>query len=138
MIFEAKKKKGKGKGCRWALVVAALIAAPSFAGEKVVATLTTATGSAASTVSLTTGSADWIQGGVVLLQCTTDTYVSWDTPSGSTTVTAATSSSQLIAFSSNSDPFILYLGVNDKHISVLAATAAGTCKFIKSPFRRKP
>lgn len=137
MICEAKKKKGKGKGCRWALL-AALVATSSFAGEKVVATLTTATGSAASSASPTTGTADWAQGGVVLLQCTTDVFVSWDTPAGSTTVSAATSSSQLIAFSSNSDPYIIYLGNNDKHVSVLAATAAGTCKFIKSPFRRKP
>lgn len=120
------------------LLLAALLSTSAFAGEKVVATLTTATGAAAVTTALTTGTADWAQGGVVLLQCTTDTYVSWDTPNNSTTVSAATSSSQLIAFSSNSDPFILYLGNNDKHISVLAATAAGTCKFIKSPFRRKP
>jgi hypothetical protein len=120
------------------LLFAVLLSTSAFAGEKVVATLTTATGAPASTATPTTGTASWAQGGVVLLQCTTDTFVSWDTPAGSTTVTPATNAMQLIAFSSNSDPYIIYLGNNDKHISVLAATAAGTCKFILSPFRRKP
>lgn len=120
------------------ILMAALISTSALAGEKVVATLTIGTGAAASSAALTTGTADWVQGGVVLVQCDQDVYISWDTATGTRTVTAATSSMQRINFSSNNDPYIIYLGVNDKDISVLAVSAAGTCKFIKTPFRRKP
>lgn len=123
------EKKKKGKGCRWALV-AALVSAQAFASDPVVCTLTTATGAAASTASCTTGSATWTKGGNVLMQCTTDVYISSTTPSGSTTVTAATSSSEFVDFTNAKDKVAIPLNNNDFHISVLAVSSAGTCKFM--------
>ena len=120
------------------ILLAALISTSALAGEKVVATLTIGTGAATSSAALTTGTADWSKGGIVLLQCDQDVYISWDTVVCTTTVTVATSAMQRINFSSNNDPYIIYLGVNDKDVSVLAVSSAGTCKFIKTPFRRKP
>lgn len=134
-MFE-KKKKGKGKGCRW-LALAAILATPAFASEAVVCTLTTATGAAASTASCTTGSATWTQGSVVLMQCTTDVYISSTTSVYGGTVTAATSSAELVDFTNNKDKVMILLDKNDFHISVLAATSAGSCKFMKTQ-RKKP
>ena len=130
-VFEKKKK---GKGCRW-LVLATLIALPASAAEKVVCTLTTGTGAAVSTASCTTGSATWLQGSYVLMQCTTDVYVSSTTPTGTTTVTPATSSMELVDFTNNKDKVGIPLGTNELHISVLAVSSAGTCKFM--PTNRK-
>ena len=130
-----KKKKGKGKGCRWLLLAVALLAFPSFASEAVVCTLTTATGAAASTASCTTGSATWTKGSQVLMQCTTDVYVSSTTVNG--TVTAATSSSEVVDFTNNKDKVLVLLDKDDLHISVLATTSAGTCKFMLTK-RKKP
>lgn len=135
-MIHAKKKKGKGKDCRW-LALAALIAAPAFAGDQVVCTLTTATGAAASTAACTSGSATWNAGGTVLMQCTTDVYVSSTTSRFGGTVTAATSSMELVDFTNNKDKVMILLNNNDKHISVLAVTAAGTCKFMTTT-RKKP
>lgn len=114
-----------------------LLASVASAGEPVVCTLTTATGAATSTASCTTGSATWGKGQLVLMQCTTDTYVSHTTPAGSTTVTAATSSMELVDFTNNKDKVELPLNNNDQHVSVLAATSAGTCKFFVTT-RRHP
>lgn len=119
-------------------VALALLALTAWASDKVVASLTIGTGAAVSTASPTTGSATWLQGGMVWLQCDQDVYATWDTPAGSSTPTVATSAAQRINFTSNNDPYPIYLGNNEKHISVLAVSAAGTCKFIVSPHRRKP
>ena len=112
------------------MLAVALLSLPALAAETVVCTLTTATGSAASTASCTTGSATWLQGSYVLMQCTTDVYVSSSTATGTTTVTPATSSMELADFTGNKDKVGIPLGTSEKHISVLAATAAGTCKFM--------
>jgi hypothetical protein len=120
------------------LALALSLASVSMAGETVVATLTIGTGAATVTTALTTGTAAWVQGGLVLLQCDQNVFISWTTPAGQTVVTTATSAMQRIDFTSNSDPYIIYLSNNDRHISLLSVSAAGTCKFITSPFRRKP
>lgn len=112
-----------------------LFSVTSFAAEPVVCTLTTSTGSAASTAACTTGSNSWARGGAVLMQCTTDVYVS-STSTASSTVTPATSSSELVGFSANTDKVAIWLNPGDKDISVLAVTAAGTCKFMTTTRKR--
>lgn len=107
-----------------------LLAFPALAADTVVCTLTTSTGAAASTAACTSGSATWLKNAYVLMQCTTDVYVSSTTPSGSAVVTPATSSSELADFTNNKDKVGIPLGTNEQHISVLAATANGTCKFM--------
>jgi hypothetical protein len=121
-----------------ALVLAALIL-PSLAlaSEQVVCTLTTGTGAATTTAACTTGSATWTAGSQVLMQCTTDVYLSSTTTAFGGTVTAATSSMELVDFTSNKDKVFIILNKNDLHISVLAATSAGSCKFMVTQ-RKKP
>lgn len=119
------------------LYLLALLALPAFASEPVVCTLTTATGAAASTASCTSGSATWTTGSQVLMQCTTDVYMSSTTSTYGGTVTAATSSMELVDFTNNKDKVMILLNKNDLHISVLAATSAGTCKFMITQ-RKKP
>lgn len=111
-----------------ALVVGFILglAATAFAADPVVCAVTTATGAAASTSSPTTGTCSWSPGSVILMQCTTDTYI--DTAPGGT----ASSADQRVDFTSNSDPYIIYLNNADQHVSVLAVTSAGSCKFMKT------
>ncbi len=122
------------------LLLSLILAAGPFtaqASEPVVCTLTTATGAAATTASCTTGSATWARGSAVLMQCTTDTYVSSTTVAFGGTVVAATSSSEAVDFTNNKDKVMIPLDKNDLHISVLAVTAAGSCKFMLTQ-RKKP
>lgn len=112
------------------ILLALCLSFPAFAAETVVCTLTTATGAAASTASCTVGSATWIKGAYVLMQCTTDVYVSSTTATGTVVVTPATSSMELVDFTNNKDKVGIPLGTSEQHISVLAATAAGSCKFM--------
>ena len=115
---------------RFLLMSCLLVGLPALAAETVVCTLTTATGAAASTASCTSGSATWLPGTFVLMQCTTDVYVSSTTASGTAVVTPATSSMELVDFTNNKDKVGIPLGTSEKHISVLAATSAGSCKFM--------
>lgn len=119
------------------LALFSVFAAPAIASETVVCTLTTGTGAAVTTAACTTGSATWARGSAVLMQCTTDVYVSSSTSTFGGTVTAATSSMEMVDFSSNKDKVMILLDQNDLHVSVLAATAAGTCKFMPTK-RKKP
>ena len=118
------------------LVTFVLLALPAFAAEPVVCTLTTATGAAANTVTCTTGSALWAKGGSVLMQCTSDVYVSSTTPAGSQVPTPATSSMEVVGFSATTDKVAIWLNPGDHDISVLAVTTAGTCKFMTTNRRR--
>jgi hypothetical protein len=78
------------------------------------------------------------------MQCTTDVYidssslvdVSAPLDGGVIGTAVATSADQRVDFSSNSDPYPIYLGVNDQHVSVLAVSSAGSCKFMKTQRRR--
>lgn len=108
---------------------------PPPAAEPVVCTLTTATGSSAVTSSPTTGTCSWGAGSVVLMQCSTDTYVDSSTVLG--VAPSATSADQNIDFTNNKDPYPIYLDQGDKAIAVRAVTTAGTCYFMTSK-RRKP
>ena len=107
-----------------------LFASPALASDPVVCTLTTGTGAAASTAACTSGSATWLKNAYVLMQCTTDVYVSSTTPSGSAIVTPATSSSELVDFTNNKDKVGIPLGPREPPIRGLAATSGGTCKFM--------
>ena len=116
----------------------AVYALTAEASEPVVCTLTTGTGAATSTTGgCTSGSVTWTRGSAVLVQCTTDTYISSSTTVFGGTVTAATSSMELLDFTNNKDKVMVSLDKNDLHISVLAATSAGTCKFMVTQ-RKKP
>jgi hypothetical protein len=120
------------------ILISLLCASAAFASEPVVCTLTTGTGAATSTTGgCTTGSVTWKNGSAVLMQCTTDVYVSSTTTQFGGTVTAATSSMELVDFTVNKDKVFIILNKNDLHISVLAATAAGSCKFMITQ-RKKP
>lgn len=119
------------------ILISLLCASAAFASEPVVCTLTTGTGAAVTTAACTTGSATWARGSAVLMQCTTDVYVSSTTTVFGGTVTAATSSMELVDFTANKDKVMIILDKNDLHISVLAATAAGSCKFMVTQ-RKKP
>lgn len=118
-------------------LLAALLSTAALASEPVVCTLTTATGAAASTAACTTGGATWTTGSQVLMQCTTDVYLSSTTAGIGGTVTAATSSMELVDFTNNKDKVMVLLDKKDFHISVLAATSAGSCKFMLTQ-RKKP
>jgi len=118
-------------------VLAASVGGYAFSAEPVVCAITTATGSSAVTSSPTTGTCSWGKGATVLVQCTTDTYIdSTSTSTGSVPPSAATTD-QAVDFTNNKDPYIIYLGADDKVIAVRAVTTAGSCNFMPS-LRRKP
>lgn len=124
----------------WAALGAALslISLSAHASEPVVCTLTTGTGAATTTAACTTGSATWTVGSQVLMQCTTDVHVSSTTTLfGGTVTAAAVATSEFVDFTNNKDKVFIILNKNDLHISVIAATAAGSCKFMTTQ-RKKP
>jgi hypothetical protein len=139
------------KNILYIAVAFAAFALSAWAAEPVVCTLTTSTSTAAQTKMPTTGTCSWGQGANVLMQCTTDVYINTQghTPSGvvnhlgawyydgGVEGSAATSSDQRVDFTSNTDPYPIYLDNGDQHISVLAVTSAGTCKFMTTK-RPKP
>jgi len=118
------------------------LAGSALAADPVVCTVTTST-SAAATTALPTGgpgACNWGKGAVILMQCTTDVYidstnlvdVSAPLDGGVIGTRTATSADQRVDFTSNSDPYIIYLGNNDQHVSLLAVSSAGSCKFMKT------
>lgn len=131
-----------------ALVVGFILglAGASFAADPVVCTVTTSTSTAATTALPTggPGACSWGKGAVILMQCTTDVYIDTsnliDVPvpldGGVIGSAVATSADQRVDFSSNSDPYIVYLNSGDQHVSVLAVSSAGSCKFMKTQRRR--
>ena len=124
----------------------AVYALTAEAADPVVCAVTTSTSTAATTAlpAAGPGACNWGKGAVILMQCTTDVYI--DSTSlvdvaapldgGVIGTAVATSADQRVDFSSNSDPFPIYLGVNDQHVSVLAVSSAGSCKFMKTQRRR--
>lgn len=134
------------------LILAALFAVSfvySFdaeAADSVVCSVTTSTSTAATTALPASGpgGCDWPKGAVILMQCTTDVYidsnqlvdVSRPFDGGVIGTAVATSADQRVDFASNSDPYPIYLGVNDQHVSILAVSSAGSCKFMKTQRRR--
>lgn len=118
------------------------LAGAALAADPVVCAVTTSTSTAATTALPTAGpgACNWNKGSVILMQCTTDVYVETtnlvDVPApldgGVVGSAVATSADQRVDFSSNSDPYIIYLNSNDQHVSVLAVSSAGSCKFMKT------
>lgn len=86
-------------------------------------------GAAGTTASPSAGTCSWTKGSTVIMQCDQDVYFN--------TQTTATNVDFQVKFTSNADPYIVYLGAGKTNISVLGVTASGTCKF-SSSMRRKP
>ena len=134
------------------MVASLCFALVAWAAEPVVCAVTTSTSTASSTIlSSDGGTCVWGQGSTVLMQCTTDVYVnsqahlpvgnvqsdgSWYYDGG-ITGTAASALDQRVDFTSNSDPYPVYLDQGDRHVSLLAVSSAGSCKFMTTK-RPKP
>lgn len=113
------------------LTLTAFLAFAVWASEPVVCSVAIGTGAATTTSAPTTGACTWAKGATVMLACDQKVYI--DSTLGGT----ATSADQVIDFASNADPYLIHLDNADQHISLLAATTAGTCKFMTTK-RRKP
>lgn len=104
------------------------------AADPVVCSVNTATGAASSTASPTTGTCSWAAGSVILMQCTTDVYV--DTSTVNNVAPTATSADAFVDWTNNKDWWPIYLDSNDKVISLLAVSSAGSCKFMLTKRKR--
>lgn len=113
------------------MLLVALLALPAFAADKQVCTLSVTTGSAASTSTPTSGTCSWTKGQVILMQCTVDVIID-----ANLNATASATSGSRVAFSSGQDAYPIYLGTNDKDVSVIAQSASGTCYFFTTQRRR--
>lgn len=122
--------------------------AVAWAAEPVVCAVTVSSAAATTTAAPASGTCSWQKGSTVLLQCGNidgggiDVYV--DTQKvvatysvlsdgglyydGGSSGGAATAADQRIDFSSNRDPYILYLDEGDQHVSMLPVDGTGTCK----------
>lgn len=109
------------------LAFALLAAHVTVAAEPVVCSISVNT----STATSTSGTCSWPAGSTVMLQCDVDVFI--DSTKGAT----ATSADQRINFTSNNDPYLVYLDAGDQHISILSIGSSGTCKFMRT-LRRKP
>ena len=98
------------------------------AGEDRQCSVTFTSASAGTTASPTSGTCLWLPGATVLMQCDQDVYFSQ--------TGTATSTDFKVAFTSNSDPYIVYLSPNQKVITFLGVSASGTCKFGASSVRK--
>lgn len=118
----------------------ALLATSALAGDTVVCSVSFTNLVAGTTAAPASGSCSWARASMVLMQCDQDVYFSSNTSTAGGTVTVATAAMQRVNFLSgnNFDPYKVYLSLNDQQVSVLGVTGTGTCKFIISPFQRKP
>jgi len=116
--------------------LAAAVAAVAYASEPVVCTVAVGTGAATITSTPTTGSCSWPRGAVVLMACDQDVYINSTAASWGAPPASATSGNQRVNFLANMDPYPVYLDNGDQHISLLAVSAAGTCKFMTTKRRR--
>lgn len=134
------------------MVASLCFALVAWAAEPVVCAVTTSTSTASSTIlSSDGGTCVWAAGTNVLMQCTTDVYVNSTAHmpvgniqsdggwyyDGGITGTAASALDQRVDFTSNSDPYPIYLDQGDRHVSLLAVSSAGSCKFMTTK-RPKP
>lgn len=131
-------------------VMAALVpASTADAADNVICAVTTSTSAAATTELPATGTCSWSKGSVILIQCTTDVYIDTNTvlavfnpdggtrsPDGGTTGGVASSADEMLDFTNAKDAVPLYLNSTDQHVSVLAVSSAGSCKFMKTQRRR--
>lgn len=98
------------------------------AGEDRQCSITFTNAVAGSTLAPTSGTCSWQPGAVLLMQCDQDVYFSQ--------TGTATNTDFQVKFSANSDPYLVYLGPNQKTVTFLGVTASGTCKFGASTVRR--
>lgn len=134
------------------MVASLCFALVAWAAEPVVCAVSTSTSTASSTILSTDGgTCAWAQGATVLMQCTGDVYVNSTAHlpmgnmlsdgtwyyDGGITGTVASALDQRVDFSSNSDPYPIYLDNGDRHVSLLAVTSANVCKFMTTK-RPKP
>lgn len=71
----------------------------------------------------------WPSGASLWMQCDADVFFSSTSPFGNNTQPDAGSLDLVAVFSSNRDPVQILLNNNQTHVTVLGATASGTCKF---------
>lgn len=116
------------------LLLGLLLAPVVHAADPVVCSVNTATGAASSTASPTTGTCSWAAGSVILMQCTTDVY--FDSSTVNNVAPTATNADAFVDWTNNKDWWPVYLDSNDKVISLLAVTTAGSCKFMTTKRRR--
>lgn len=83
----------------------------------------------------TSGLCLWQAGATILMHCTNDVYMDSTTDAGKLPV--ASPIDQRIDYVVNRDPYIVYLGNQDKVIAVVAVEDAGVCSFMPS-LRKKP
>lgn len=83
----------------------------------------------------TSGLCTWQAAATVLMHCTNDVYMDSTTDAGKLPV--ATMIDQRIDYVVNRDPYIIYLGGQDKVIAVQAVEDAGVCSFMTT-LRKKP
>ena len=120
-----------------------LMSGPAWSAEKVVCTLDFTSAAAVNTLSPTTGSCTWPNGGNVLMQCRSaagggvDVYSRHELSTGGALV-AADSTGNVYAYASNLDPIAICLKGTEKHISVRGVSASGTCYFTPTDLRRCP
>lgn len=117
----------------FAVILLACLSLEVKAAEPVVCSITT-DGTSKTTASPTSGSCTWVAGSTVLVQCDQDIYL--DSTTVGLTAPTASSADQKIAFTSNSDPVLIYLEPRDKVIAVTQVSVAGTCKFMTVSTRR--
>lgn len=114
---------------RLALFAVVLLSLTTFgAGEDRQCSITFTNAVAGTTAAPTAGTCSWQPGAVLLMQCDQDVYFSQ--------TGTATSTDFQVKFTSNSDPYLIYLGPNQKVVTFLGVSASGTCKFGASAVRR--
>lgn len=78
----------------------------------------------------------WPKASNIMIQCDVDVYV--DSTTVGVTAPTATTSGQKVEFTKGvNDPLPIWLGQNDREISVRTVTGSGTCSFF-STLRKRP
>jgi len=119
------------------IVAAALVtvATAALAGEDRQCTVSYTTGAAGNTLSPASGTCSWGKGATLLVQCSSDVYFAQKFATG-TTRPAAANTDFVMSFSSNKDPYIVYLDADKVELSFLGVSASGDCKVGATTVRR--
>lgn len=120
---------------KYIAVLALCFAVPTQADELRQCSVTFTNSVAGTTSAPTTGTCSWIAGATVAMQCDQAVYYNADKSATTGGATTATSVDFSVDFTANSDPYIIVLAGNAKHISILGVSTSGTCKF--GPMRAK-
>lgn len=119
---------------------------PSAEGEAVCAVTAPNDAGYGTTFSPAVGTCTWVAGATVAMQCTQKVcynvqgaivkFSDGGIPSGpvaSCTGDAGVPPDLAVDFTTNPDPYLIYLSPNEKQITVQASTTTTTCTFAKSP-----